>query len=248
MKKRYLFALPVTLVLVGITVAANYGVKNPAEQPAAQPAEQPAEQPAALAPLEQALEHVKVSPPPGNAKAPARARVRLETSKGPVVVELNGAAAPMHVKSFLHLSKMGFYDKTTFHRFAELIGPGEGRIIQGGDPLTKVPTTRDLAGQGGPGYQVPREPNNLKHDAMVIAAARSEDVNSAGSQFYLTLDPTYFLDSTGGGYTVFGKVVGGKDVVLKLRQDDVLKKVVILPNQATSKTTSKATSKARTKR
>ena len=212
--KRFLIALPLTCALAGAAFAADY---RPATERPGMPEK-----------LTKALEHVKVAPPSATAKAPAKARVRLETSKGNVTVELNGAAAPMHVKSFLNLAKVGFFDKTTFHRFAELIGPGQGRIIQGGDPLTKVPTTREFAGMGGPGYEIPRENNNLKHDAMVIAAARTSDPNSAGSQFYITLDPTYFLDTSGGGYTVFGKVVDGKDVVLKLRQDDVLKKVVIL--------------------
>lgn len=213
--KRFLIALPLTCALAGVVFAASYRVVNPVK-------------PGMPQQLSHALAHVKVAPPSATAKAPAKARVRLETSKGNVLLELNGAAAPMHVKSFLNLAKIGFFDKTTFHRFAELIGPGQGRIIQGGDPLTKVPTTREFAGMGGPGYEIPRENNSLKHDAMVIAAARTSDPNSAGSQFYITLDPTYFLDTSGGGYTVFGKVVGGKDVVLKLRQDDVLKKVVIL--------------------
>ena len=177
--------------------------------------------------LKAALKHVQVAPPAKTPAAPAAAKVQLVTSKGTITLELNGKEAPLHVKSFLHLAKMGFYDKTVFHRFADLMGGGKGRIIQGGDPFTKVPTTRDKAGQGGPGYTVPREKNSLTHVAMVIAAARSNDPNSAGSQFYLTLDPTLFLDE-GDGYTVFGKVIGGKDVVLKMAQDDVLKKVNIL--------------------
>ena len=176
-----------------------------------------------------ALQHVKVAPPSATAKVPAKVKVQLVTSKGNITLELNGQAAPLAVKSFLNLSKIGFYDKTSFHRFANLLesSGGVGRIIQGGDPLTKVATTRQYAGIGGPGYTVPREHNTLKHDAMVIAAARSNNPDSAGSQFYLTLEPVYFLDK-GDGYTVFGKVVAGKDVVLKLRQDDVLKKVNIL--------------------
>jgi cyclophilin family peptidyl-prolyl cis-trans isomerase len=220
--KRLLITLPLTCVLAGATLAAGYRVVNPV-------------QPGMPDNMARALQHVKVSPPSTASKVPAKAQVRLETSKGNVLLELNGAAAPLHVRSFLHLSRMGFYDKTVFHRFAALMGGNQGRIIQGGDPFTKVPTTRQYAGQGGPGYQVPREPNSLKHDAMVIAAARTNDPNSAGSQFYITLDPTYFLDTTGGGYTVFGKVVSGKNVVLKLRQGDTIKKVVILGAPAKNK-------------
>lgn len=168
-----------------------------------------------------ALDKVKVSPPPAGTKAPKRARVRLVTSKGPIVVELNGEAAPLHVKSFLYLAKMGFYDATVLHRYEP------GFVIQGGDPLTKNPALKAYAGIGGPGYQVPRERNSLKHDAFVFAAARSQDPNSAGSQFYITLASAPFLDE-GDGYTVYGKVVEGRDNVLKLRADDKLNKVEIL--------------------
>lgn len=173
-----------------------------------------------------AMDHVKVPPPAKNTKAPDKARVVFETAKGKITVELNGKEAPLHTKSFLHLTKLGFYDGTVFHRFADLEGGGKGRIVQGGDPFTKVPTTRKFAGQGGPGYEVPRERNALKHTALVLAAARSQDPNSAGSQFYFTLDPVSFLDQ-GDGYTVFGKVVEGKDVVMKLQQGDALKKVTV---------------------
>ena len=74
-------------------------------------------------------------------------------------------------------------------------------------------------GLGGPGYNVPLETSDLKHDKLVIAAARSNDPDSAGSQFYITQGATHFLD---GQYTVFGKVVEGGDVALKLQQDDKL--------------------------
>ncbi|HEY0075666.1 MAG TPA: peptidylprolyl isomerase [Abditibacteriaceae bacterium] len=173
-----------------------------------------------------AMDHVKVPPPAKNTKVPDKARVVFETAKGKITVELNGKEAPLHTKSFLHLTKLGFYDGTVFHRFADLEGGGKGRIVQGGDPFTKVPTTRKFAGQGGPGYEVPRERNALKHTALVLAAARSQNPNSAGSQFYFTLDPVSFLDE-GDGYTVFGKVVDGKDVVMKLQQGDALKKVTV---------------------
>lgn len=168
-----------------------------------------------------ALKKVKVPPPPAGTKAPKTARVRLVTSKGPIVVELNGVAAPLHVKSFLYLAKMGFYDATVLHRYEP------GFVIQGGDPLTKNPALKEFSGIGGPGYQVPREHNSLKHDAFVFAAARSQDPNSAGSQFYITLAPASFLDE-GDGYTVYGKVVEGRNTVLKLRANDKLNKVEII--------------------
>ncbi len=167
-----------------------------------------------------ALDKTKVTPPPKSMTVPKTARVKLETTKGPITIELNGQAAPLHVKNFLYLSKIGFYDATVFHRYEP------GFVIQGGDPLSKNPALKDYFGTGGPGYQVPRERNSLKHDAMVIAAARSQDPNSAGSQFYFTLKSAPFLDE-GDGYTVFGKVVGGAENVLKLRAGDKLKKAEI---------------------
>ncbi len=174
-----------------------------------------------------AMDHVKVPPPAKDMKVPDKAKVIFETSKGKITVELNGKEAPLHTKSFLHLTKLGFFDKTTIHRFADLLGGGQGRIAQGGDPFTKVESTRKFAGQGGPGYEIPREHNALKHTAMVLAAARSQNPDSAGSQFYFTLDAVSFLDD-GDGYTVFGKVTEGKDVVLKLKQGDLVKKVTAI--------------------
>lgn len=176
-----------------------------------------------------ALKAVKVSPPPAALKVPKNARVQLQTSKGNITIQLDTAAAPLHTKSFYYLVQKGFYNGTVFHRGADLMeGSGTpGNIIQGGDPLTRNPKTAEFAGGGGPGYQVPRERNKLTHTALVIAAARTSDPNSAGSQFYITQNPVAFLDQ-GDGYTVFGRVLAGKDVALKLKQDDKITKAVIL--------------------
>jgi hypothetical protein len=78
-------------------------------------------------------------------------------------------------------------------------------------PLSKTPATEEFAGRGGPGYEIPREFNDLKHDKLVIAAARSQDPDSAGSQFYIRRGQFIFSTT---GYTVFGKVVGGADAHL----------------------------------
>ena len=166
-----------------------------------------------------ALKKVAVPPPPAKTKAPDKARIRIVTSKGPITVELNGKAAPLHVKSFLYLAQRGFYNGTVFHRYEP------GFVIQGGDPLTKMPEMQEYFGIGGPGYQVPREFNNLKHDAMVFSMARSQDPDSAGSQFYITLDPAPHLDE---GYTAFGKVTEGQNTVLKLCKGDTLKSITVL--------------------
>lgn len=243
---RWLIALPLFLTVAGCNAQGNTAA--PEETPVA-PTEMKSETPASDKPettsgteegkadsayhvvneaqpgmppeVVKALDKVKVSPPPAGVEVPKRARVRLVTSKGPIVVELNGEAAPLHVKSFLHLAKMGFYDATILHRYEP------GFVIQGGDPLTKNPALKQFFGMGGPGYQVPRERNSLKHTEMVFAAARSQNPDSAGSQFYITLAPATFLDD-GDGYTVYGKVVEGRDNVLKLRADDKLSKVEII--------------------
>lgn len=183
-------------------------------------------QPGMPAEMVAALKKAKTPPPPDSMKVPDKATVKIATAKGDILVELNGKAAPLHVKSFLYLAGRGFYNGTLFHRYEP------GFVIQGGDPLSKIASLRDMAGSGGPGYQVPREFNTLKHNAMVIAAARTADPDSAGSQFYFTLKPATFLDQEnsqdGVGYTVFGKVVKGQDVVLKLRAGDAMKSVTVV--------------------
>jgi cyclophilin family peptidyl-prolyl cis-trans isomerase len=125
----------------------------------------------------------------------------LETSEGTLVAELNEEAAPEHVRNILYLSSLGYYDGLTFHRIIP------GFMAQGGCPLGR--------GTGGPGYQVNLEVKpGVKHDsAGVLSMARSQNPNSAGSQFFLTFTETPFLD---GGYTVFGKVIEGLDVLKKL--------------------------------
>lgn len=166
-----------------------------------------------------ALNRFSVPMPPASLQVSARPRVVLQTSKGPITLELNKSAAPLQVRSFVYLVKRGFYNGTRFHRFADLTGQG-GNIIQGGDPATKSVSTKQFQGMGGPGYEVPLEISGLKHDKLTIAAARSSDPNSAGSQFYICQAPVHFLD---GQYTVFGKVVAGQSAALALRQGDAIK-------------------------
>ena len=171
-----------------------------------------------------ALKKVALPVPPMDTPVAANPRVVLETSQGAITLELNSKAAPLHVRSFVYLVNKGFYNGVSFHRFADLTGDG-GNIIQGGDPLSKSAETRQFAGVGGPGYKIPLEISDLKHDALTIAAARSSDPDSAGSQFYICQAPVHFLD---GQYTVFGKVVAGQDAALKLRQDDTIKSARVL--------------------
>ena len=140
----------------------------------------------------------------------------IHTNKGDIVILLDAQAAPEHVNNFIFLSNEGFYDGLTFHR----VEPGF--VIQGGDPLG--------SGQGGPGYTVPGE-FSLTHGEGAVAMARlSDDVNpnreSSGSQFYITLAPTPFLD---GQYSVFGQVEEGMDVVQSIEIGDVIEGISIEP-------------------
>jgi len=138
----------------------------------------------------------------------------LETEKGNIRVKLFAKEAPLSVTNFIQLAKGGFYEGLTFHR----VEPGF--VIQGGDP--------DGNGSGGPGYTVPAEIGQ-KHIKGALAWARTGDqVNperrSSGSQFYITLEATPFLDE---GYTVFGQTIEGMDVVEKIRKGDKILKVVV---------------------
>ena len=141
----------------------------------------------------------------------------IHTSKGDITVELYPKEAPLSVTNFVQLAKGGFYNNLTFHRVVPNF------VVQGGDPQG--------TGNGGPGYDIPAEikGNPHKHVEGALAWARTGDeVNperrSSGSQFYITLAPTPFLD---GAYTVFGKTTAGMDVVKKIAQGDKILKIEI---------------------
>ncbi len=138
----------------------------------------------------------------------------IKTSKGEIVAELFPTEAPLSVTNFKQLADGGYYSGLTFHRVVP------GFVVQGGDPTG--------TGSGGPGYTIPAEIDH-KHKKGALAWARTGDeVNperrSSGSQFYITLEPTPFLD---GQYTVFGQTVSGMEVVEKIRQGDVIESIEI---------------------
>ncbi len=130
----------------------------------------------------------------------------IETKYGNIELEFFPDKAPGHVKNFKTLAKAGFYNGTLFHRVIP------GFMIQGGDPNTKKPD-RSMHGVGGPGYQIKAEFNDIKHDRGILSMARSQDPNSAGSQFFIVVKNAYVLD---GNYTVFGRVTKGLDVADKI--------------------------------
>ena len=131
----------------------------------------------------------------------------IKTSAGEMRVELWSDVAPKTVENFKTLAQKGFYDGTCFHRIVK------GFMIQGGDPLTKDPNREDEWGTGGPGHKIKAEFNERSHTRGVLSMARSNDPDSAGSQFFICLADAKFLDRK---YTAFGQLVGGDDVLGKI--------------------------------
>ena len=130
----------------------------------------------------------------------------IETVHGTIKLEFFQDKAPGHVKNFKDLANKNFYDGTTFHRVIP------GFMIQGGDPNSKS-DDRSAHGTGGPGHTIDAEFNDAKHHRGVLSMARSQDPNSAGSQFFICVKDSFFLD---GQYTAFGKVIEGMDVADKI--------------------------------
>ena len=135
-------------------------------------------------------------------------RAIIETRMGEMEIEFFQDKAPGHVKNFLDLAKKGFYDGTTFHRVIP------GFMIQGGDPNTRdAKGSRERHGTGGPGYTLKAEFNDTSHKRGIVSMARSQDPNSAGSQFFICVGDASFLDRQ---YSAFGRVVRGMEVADKI--------------------------------
>ncbi len=131
----------------------------------------------------------------------------IKTSEGEMVVEFWSDVAPKTVENFKALAKKGFYDGTCFHRVIK------GFMIQGGDPLTKDASKEAAWGTGDPGYKIKAEFNSRSHTRGVLSMARSNDPDSAGSQFFICHGAPTFLDHQ---YTAFGKLIKGDDVLEKI--------------------------------
>lgn len=129
--------------------------------------------------------------------------VVIETKFGNIELKLFPDIAPGHVENFLKLAKSSFYDGTIFHRVIP------GFMIQGGDPNSKG-EDKSTHGTGGPGYAIDAEFNDKPHVRGTLSMARSRDPDSAGSQFFIVVKKSSFLDHQ---YTVFGVVVSGLEVV-----------------------------------
>jgi cyclophilin family peptidyl-prolyl cis-trans isomerase len=124
----------------------------------------------------------------------------FDTSMGTFEIELYTDKAPITTQNFIDLANKGFYNGLIFHRVID------GFMIQGGDPKGD--------GTGGPGYAIQDEFHpDLKHDSEGILSMANAGPNTGGSQFFITLAPTPWLD---GKHAVFGKVINGMDVVMKI--------------------------------
>ncbi len=138
-------------------------------------------------------------------------QVKLETTRGEILLELYPEHAPKTVNNFVFLVNEAFYDGISFHRVIDNF------MVQGGDPTG--------SGMGGPGYKFEDElsSNPLKHGSKVISMANSGP-NTNGSQFFITHLPQPHLD---GKHTVFGKVIQGEDVIDSIQQGDLINKASV---------------------
>jgi len=131
----------------------------------------------------------------------------ITTKFGDIKLEFYPEHAPKTIDNFKELAKKGFYDGLIFHRIVPKF------VIQGGDPNTRNLSNRGTWGTGGPGWNVKAEFNKNKHSRGALSMARSQDPDSAGSQFFIVLKDSSFLDRQ---YTVFGKVASGMEIVDKI--------------------------------
>ena len=130
----------------------------------------------------------------------AERKIQFTTNKGVFVAQMFEEKAPQTTKNFIELTEKGFYDGIIFHRVID------GFMIQGGDPTG--------TGRGGPGYRIKDEfGEGLAHDSEGILSMANAGPNTGGSQFFITLAPTPWLN---GHHAILGKIVKGMDVVREI--------------------------------
>ncbi len=190
------------IAVIVLIAAAAVGCRGPEPKPDSQPEALPPVETQKAQPAESAAVSLE-----------EKVIVKLDTDKGVIELELDPSAAPKTVENFVKLVKDGFYDGMPFHR----VEPGF--VIQAGDPA--------LVGKPPLGYTIPDEQSPIKHTKGVIAMARIYRggvmvPNSASTQFYITLADTPHLDDA--GFTAFGRVVKGMEVVESIEVGDKILK------------------------
>jgi peptidyl-prolyl cis-trans isomerase B (cyclophilin B) len=149
------------------------------------------------------------SPPEMQIDPSKKYTATIETEKGDLVLELFAADVPVTVNNFVFLAREGFYDNTTFHRVIADF------MAQGGDPTG--------TGSGGPGYRFDDEFTSHSHVTGALSMANA-GANTNGSQFFICYSPQHHLD---GHHSVFGQLIEGMDVLLQIKNGDVIKRIVI---------------------
>lgn len=157
----------------------------------------------AAAPTQAGEKKTYSAPPPLTIDANKKYFATIKMDIGDIRLELYPKEAPQSVNSFVFLAREHFYDGVTFHRVIP------GFVAQAGDP--------DGTGRGGPGYTIPDEVNSHKFLDGSLGMAKTSAPNSAGSQWFIDYAPQTALD---GGYTVFGQLVSGRDVLDKIKTRD----------------------------
>lgn len=168
-------------------------------------AKTPVTAPVALPPTSQGGTATKKysAPPPMTIDQNKRYFATIKMDIGDIKLELYPKDAPIHVNNFVFLAREGFYDGVTFHRVIK------GFVAQAGDPTG--------TGSGGPGYTIKDEVNGCKFLDGSLGMAKTAAPNSAGSQWFIDYAPQPNLD---GGYTVFGQLIEGRDVLDKIAERD----------------------------
>jgi cyclophilin family peptidyl-prolyl cis-trans isomerase len=147
------------------------------------------------------------TPPLSNSSDQKSMQATLHTTKGDVTIAFSPEIAPNTVANFIKLAKEGFYNGVKFHRVIKDF------MIQAGDPLSKDDSKMSSWGTGGPGYKFADEITPESKNSLGTIAMANSGKNTNGSQFYINAKDNNFLD---GGYTVFGKVIKGLDIVLAI--------------------------------
>jgi peptidylprolyl isomerase len=204
MKKKYLWVVLAAIVVV--TLGVIFVLKNNGNQEQAGSATTENQAPVAAVTPGTGQTDAK----PADPSAGGDNTMIIETTYGNVEIELFPGDAPKTVARMKELAKQGFFNGLAFHSVVP------GFVVQGGDPRGD--------GTGGSGQNLPAEFNSRQHVEGTVAMARAADINSADSQFYISLGRHPHLD---GQYTVFGQVKSGMDAVKKIKQGDKMLKVTV---------------------